>query len=306
MRQNPMEDEGDDGSTGKTSNSVEWELVEDIEHQVTVRMFHHVLGQHMMMIFVYAKCSAMKRLELWDHLYYLASDMKLPWLVGGDFNFVLHEDEKIGGLPVHPPEYEDFAFCVNSCGLFEQVYKGSPFTWWNGRSNAACIFKRLDRIFMNLPFQNMFPTIEVEHLIRIGSDHAPLLMTCEEQTNNFVNPFRQNWKADFIGDPFLMFKQKLKRVKAALSKLSRETFGDIFKQLAILEDIVRVKEMLFEEKPTAENKIVFQKAQSELKKYLSIEEKYRKHKAGMTWFAEGDRNTSFFTIMSMAKERNCN
>ncbi|XP_075076724.1 uncharacterized protein LOC107810356 [Nicotiana tabacum] len=216
------------------------------------------------MTFVYAKCSAIERLELRDHLYYLASDMKLPWFVGGDFNVILHEDEKIGGLPVHPLEYEDFAFCVYSCGLFEQGYKGSPFTWWNGISNVAC---------------NMFPTIEVKHLIKTGSDHAPLLMTYREQTTNFVKPFRflnfwtkhatfmdvvrQNWEVDFIRDPIFMFKQKLKRVKAALSKWSRETFGDIFKQLAILEDIVRRS---------------------------SIGSK----KAGMTWFAEGDRNTSFF------------
>nr|XP_016494758.1 PREDICTED: uncharacterized protein LOC107813948 [Nicotiana tabacum] len=250
---------------------VEWELVEDIEQQVTVRVFHHDLGQHMMMTFVYAKCSAIERLDLWDHLYYLASDMELPWLVGRDFNVIFHEDEKIGGLPIHPPKYEDFAFCVNSCGLFEQGYKGSPLIWWNGRSNAECIFKRLDRIFVNLPFQNMLPTIEVEHLIRSGSDHAPLLMTCGVQTTNFVKTFRflnfwtkhatfmdvvrQNWEADFIGDQFLMFKQNIKRVKAALSKWNRETFGDIFKQLAILEDIVRVKEMLFEEEPTTENRI---------------------------------------------------
>ncbi|XP_075103681.1 uncharacterized protein LOC142178249 [Nicotiana tabacum] len=180
---------------------VEWELVEDTEQQVTVRVFHHDLGQHMMMTFIYAKCSAMDRLDLCDHLYYLASDMELPWLVGGDFNVILHEDEKIGGLPVHPPEYEDFAFCVNSCDVV-----------------------------------------------------------------------RKNWEVDFIRDQFLMFKQNIKRVKAALSKWNRETFGDILKQLAILEDIVRVKEMLFEEEPTTENRIVLQKAQSELKKYFNIEE----------------------------------
>ncbi|XP_070029137.1 uncharacterized protein [Nicotiana sylvestris] len=52
--------------------------------------------------------------------------------------------------------------------------------------------------------------------------------------------------------------------------------------------------MLFEEDPTIENRIVLQKSQSELKKYLSIEEQYWKQKAGMTSFAKGDRNTSFF------------
>ncbi|XP_070031592.1 uncharacterized protein [Nicotiana tomentosiformis] len=208
-----------------------------------------------------------QRLELWDNLYYMASDIELPWLVGGDFNVVLHKDEKIGGLPVHPLEYEDFAFCVNSCGLFDQVYKGSPFTWWNGRLNAECIFKSLDRIFVNLPFQNMMPIIEVEHLIRTRSDHIPLLMTCGEQATNFVKLFR-----------FLNFLTK----HATFMDVVRDTFRDIFKQLAILEDIVKVKEMLFEEKPTIENMIVLQKAQAELKKYLSIDEQYWKQKAEMT------------------------
>ncbi|XP_019240205.1 PREDICTED: uncharacterized protein LOC109220196 [Nicotiana attenuata] len=189
---------------------VEWELVEDTEQHVTVRVLHHDLGKHMMMTFVYEKCSAMERLELWDHLNYLASDMKLTWLVGGDFNVILHEDENIGGLPNW----------IRTCAIVNDMW---------------------------------------------GADHQ------------FCQAF-----------------QKLKRMKAALSKWSRETFGDIFKKLAILEDIVRVKEMLFEEEPTIENRIVLQKAQSELKKYLSIEEKYWKQKAGMTWFAEGDRNTSFF------------
>ncbi|XP_070056929.1 uncharacterized protein [Nicotiana tomentosiformis] len=164
---------------------VEWELVEDTEQQVTVRVFHHDLGQHMMMTFVYAKCSAIERLDLWDHLYYLASDMELPWLVGGDFNVILHEDEKIGGLPIHPPEYEDFAFCTTNFV--------KPFRFLNFWTNHA----------------------------------------------TFMDVVRHNWEADFIGDQFLMFKQNIKRVKAALSKWNRETFGDIIKQLAILEDIVR-------------------------------------------------------------------
>ncbi|XP_070049105.1 uncharacterized protein [Nicotiana tomentosiformis] len=86
-----------------------------------------------------------------------------------------------------------------------------------------------------------------------------LVEDTEQQTTNFVKPFkflnfwtkhatftnvvRQNWEVDFIGDPFFMFKQNIKRVKAALSKWSRETFGDIFMQLDVLEDIVRVKEI---------------------------------------------------------------
>ncbi|XP_019255101.1 PREDICTED: uncharacterized protein LOC109233686 [Nicotiana attenuata] len=184
-----------------------------------------------------------------------------------------NEDEKIGGIPVNPPEYEDIAFCVNSKGLLDLGYKGGPFTWWNERPNVECIFKSLDRILVNLPFQNLFPTIEIEYLIRIGFDHAHLFMSCREQAEN---------------------DHKLKNLKAVLSKWSKVTSGDIFKQLAILEGNVKVKEMLFEVEPTRANRIVLHQAQAELKKYLSIEDQYWKQKARMTLFAEGGRNTRFF------------
>ncbi|XP_070050659.1 uncharacterized protein [Nicotiana tomentosiformis] len=225
------------------------------------------------MTFVYAKCSSLDRLELWDKLYYLAADMELPWVIGGDFNVVLHEDEKIGGLLVYPPEVEDFSFFVNSCGLFDTDYKGSPFTWWNRRSNEEFIFKRLDKIFVNQPFQTLFPNIKAEHLIRTGSDHAPLLMNCREEAQQSVKPFK-----------FFNFWT------------THTTFTDVVKQnwLAIREDIVRIKEMLFEEELTIENRIVLQQAQAELKKYLSFEEQFWKQKPSMTWFAEGDRNTRCF------------
>ncbi|XP_070040902.1 uncharacterized protein [Nicotiana tomentosiformis] len=144
--------------------------------------------------------------------------------------------------------------------------------------NKECIFKCLDRIFVNFPFQSLFPNIEVEHLMRIGSDHAPLLMSCGEEAMQFVKPFkflnfwtkhetfmevvRQNWMVDFTIYPFLSFNQKLKMVKLALSKWSKLTFGDIFKQLTIREDVVKIKEILFEEAPTVENRTILQQAQA--------------------------------------------
>ncbi|XP_009622845.1 uncharacterized protein [Nicotiana tomentosiformis] len=270
---------------------IEWEVLLDTKQQVTIRVYHQDIGKHIMMTFVYAKCSSLKRLELWDKFYYLLSDMELPWVVGGDFNIIMHEDEKISVLLMYPPEYEDFAFCVISCGLFDLGYKGIPFTWWNGRPNSESIFKRLDRIFVNLPFQNLFPNIEVEHLIRTSSDHAPLLICCGEKAMLFVKPFKflNFWiKHETFKDV------KLKWVKVALSQWSKLTYGDIFTQLAIREDIVRVKEMLFEDEPNIQNRIMLQKAQAELKKYHSIEEQYWKQNAGIKWFAEGVRNTRFF------------
>lgn len=43
---------------------------------------------------------------IWDDNYNIANNSRYPWLVGGDFNVILFEEENIGGLLIHPPEYK--------------------------------------------------------------------------------------------------------------------------------------------------------------------------------------------------------
>nr|XP_009762797.1 PREDICTED: uncharacterized protein LOC104214780 [Nicotiana sylvestris] len=106
----------------------------------------------------------------------MARDMDAPWLVGGYFNVIWDEEEKFGGLLVSLNEIDDFRHCVNTCNLFDLRFKGSIFTWWNGRAEEDCIFKRLDRCLANLQFQQTFPGIEVQHLSKTGSDHSPMYL----------------------------------------------------------------------------------------------------------------------------------
>ncbi|KAH0650590.1 hypothetical protein KY285_030680 [Solanum tuberosum] len=122
----------------------------------------------------------MQRVNLWEELYQLHNSSTLPWIISGDFNVVLNENEKIGGVPVQPADTEDFVNCIGSCDLTEVSYRGNPFTWWNGRVAEDCIFERLDRVLVNEELQNWFSQLEVEHLSRTESDHAPMLLTCEE------------------------------------------------------------------------------------------------------------------------------
>lgn len=86
----------------------------------------------------------------------------------------------------------------------------------------------------------------------------------------------------------------MKKIKLAQSNWSRACFGDIFQQLVILEDIVRIKEKLFEEFPICSNRVVLQKAQTDMKQYMQYEEECQRQKVRIEWFFEGDRNTRFF------------
>ncbi|XP_060190547.1 uncharacterized protein LOC132619760 [Lycium barbarum] len=162
---------------------------------------------------------------------------------------------------------------------------GSPLTWWNGRAESYYIFKRLDRMLYNDQFHNWFGNLEVEHLFRTGSDRAPRIIIL--------------WGSSLR--VFKTFQFKLKNINRALSKWSIYTFGDIFKQLSIRGDIVRIKEHLFKKEPTEENRMVLQRAQAELKLYLHYEEEFWRQKSSLTYFSEGDKNSRFFH--SLVKSR---
>ncbi|XP_060211805.1 uncharacterized protein LOC132639371 [Lycium barbarum] len=268
------------------NDNVDVEILQDLEQQITIKLLFQDWNKSLMVTMVYAKCDHLERISLWDSLYSLADQMELPWLVGGDFNVIMNEDEKIGGLPVSPDEYGDFAFC------------------------SDYIFKRLDRIIANSKLQDWFAHMEVQHLSRTGSYHALLLLTCGESSQHIRKPFRflkfwiehesflevvnQAWITYFKGDDFIRFKLKLKNVKSALSAWSKETFSDIFKQLEVREEVVRIKEQCFEEDPTPMNRMVLQQAQRALKKYVHYEEEFWRQKSHMTSFTEGDRNTRYF------------
>jgi len=173
-------------------------------------------------------------------------------------------------LPVYHNEYEEFAFCVNSCELVDVSFKGSPFTWWNGRIDHQCIFKRLDRYLMNQACLGVFGMMEAE----IWQEHDLIMLLCyllvDIKLFSVTRPFRflkfwtgradfqqvvkDSWVSDEV-DVFISLKGKMKKTKIALSKWSRVAFGDVFKQLSIREEIVRVKEELFEAAPNTDNRI---------------------------------------------------
>lgn len=100
---------------------------------------------------------------------------------------------------------------------------------------------------------------EVTHLIRHGSDHAPLYVACKTGQAAVKKPFRflnfwcnhhsfaevvkKAWEDPVEGAPFRVLNQKMKNVKRCLGPWSKSTFGNIFQQIATIEDVIKVKEL---------------------------------------------------------------
>lgn len=110
----------------------------------------------------------------------------------------------------------------------------------HGRAGDECIFEKLDRVFSNFDFQHRFNILEVEHLSRDGSDHAPLLLKCEKADSGIQRPFkflnfwkehlefkeliRRNWDKTFLIMLLLILKERFQKSKKPLHVEKKKYF----------------------------------------------------------------------------------
>lgn len=100
----------------------------------------------------------------------------------GDFNVVLNSGEKFGGNPVNCSHALKLQECLNECGMIDMGFTGPRFTWTNLRGLTKLIQKRLDRGFCNSSWRILCPEAPVQHLVRINSDHCPVLVSLNKAT----------------------------------------------------------------------------------------------------------------------------
>lgn len=71
---------------------------------------------------------------LWDKLRELAVRMDgIPWLVRGDFNIFLSEEERQGSSIKREREMVEFSDAINVCQLLDLGVDGERFTWARGK-----------------------------------------------------------------------------------------------------------------------------------------------------------------------------
>ncbi|XP_071928071.1 uncharacterized protein [Coffea arabica] len=239
------------------------------------------------MSFVHAKCSVDERKELWTSLLHDKPTL-LPWCIGGDFNVILAAHEKRGGRPFAIAEGMDFMNFMEEAEVFDVGFSGSKFTWSNNRRSRARISKRLDRFLVNGSCLDFSNDISVLHLARHPSDHAPLKVSFATQSDNKPRPFRflnvwtskpdllevirHVWKQDVGRPPLRVLCSKLLATRRAIQSWNNQHFGNIFDAVRSSEMAVQRAEELLDHDYSEECQIELNKAQTELRYSMSIEE----------------------------------
>ncbi|XP_009788948.1 uncharacterized protein [Nicotiana sylvestris] len=212
------------------------------EQHITIH-FQNIFGKDIYIFAVYAKGKSKDRRDLWHSFELDSMVIDTPWCVGGDFNIIMDPNKKLGGQPHRMYRSLEFQTCISNCGLIDMGYNGSNYTWCNNRRSGKKIWKRLDRIFVNDLWDQLFQRTSVSHLARTSSDHRPLLMKNLSATHQYISYFRflncwvniegfldivrESWSTEVSGNPIWILQSKLKALSKRLSQWSRKEIGDI-------------------------------------------------------------------------------
>ncbi|GMI67469.1 hypothetical protein HRI_000416200 [Hibiscus trionum] len=258
---------------------------------------------------VYASPHIQYRRFLWDRLESINPGNDHPWLLGGDFNAILHLDDRRGGQAHRHCVSKDFQRFVFTNALQEIDFKGPRFTWARGD-----LYERLDRCLANLAWLDSFPNSLVMHLDRIGSDHRPLLL-CTEQIvpvlddrpfrflsawqdfDDFIPLLQNSWSAN------LSLNENIKNLKGNLSQWHSRRFGDLGKRKKRIIARLRGIDRALGVRHSASLYELEKSLKAELDDILAVEESMWRQKARCYWVSDGDRNTKYYHAIANGRRK---
>ncbi|KAL0288495.1 UNVERIFIED_CONTAM: Retrovirus-related Pol polyprotein from type-2 retrotransposable element R2DM [Sesamum angustifolium] len=244
------------------------------------------------------------RRALWEELKRLSLN-KVPWIVGGDFNIMLHTHKNRGGTISNLGSIEDFNDMVLDSGLTDAGFEGEPFTWSNKR-----VWRRLDRVLYSQEWAKLFNSTRVSHLPRRLSDHHPLLIYATRTEDkvpssfrfqhmwimhpNFQEMIKQSWGAPIHGYGMYRLQQNLYRLNDHLKQWNRDIFGNVFSLVDQAKAAANEAEKQFDRLPSEANLINLNRQNVALVYALNLESEFWRQKRNCKWLEAGERNTKFF------------
>ncbi|XP_020703267.1 uncharacterized protein LOC110114659 [Dendrobium catenatum] len=177
---------------------------------------------------VYGSRCCKERELLWSQLS-CCMDSSTPYIIGGDFNFVLNKEEKrCGKRFLFSKGPKDMKHFMKNFDFHDLGSIGPRFTWCNNKEGASRIWERLDRCILNSVALQKLPIAATMHLARVASDHSPIAFKMDDKvrikskTIKFEDTWRSYtatisivyhaWRKNDFGDEDLnVLKEELKK-----------------------------------------------------------------------------------------------
>ncbi|KAL0327022.1 UNVERIFIED_CONTAM: hypothetical protein Sangu_1780200 [Sesamum angustifolium] len=240
----------------------------------------------------------------------LHDQSRRAWLCAGDFNEILDQSEKLGGLARPMWQIRKFREALEQCELVDLGFAGTPFTWCNRHSEPNTVYERLDRACANLGWSQLFPDTSIEHVPVNCSDHVALvirLMDKPQYAERSIRPWRfeaawlqseqfegvveEGWGSCMGQRGVLGVAEQIERCKASLKKWRLTTRRTSKHRVQYLENKLA---RLLKSRISPEINHTIAEIREELERGAAHDETVWKQRSKVLWLREGDRNTGFF------------
>ena len=222
------------------------------------------------------------------------------------------------GQGVQPigPWWLTLRILLRSRVLWISPMAGGGSTWSNNSS-----WSKLDRFLVSLKWEFSYPGLMQKKLLRVSSDHAPILLAsgCPQfgkrafkfenmwlKEEGFVEKVRNWWVSfQFFGTSSFVLAKKLRALKWEIKRWNLEEFGDVRERNKVnCEELKSLDSIEEERQLTKEEKARRRQITRELEATLLQEEISWIQKSRIRWLKEGDKCTKFFHQVANANHRN--
>ncbi|XP_062074934.1 uncharacterized protein LOC133778939 [Humulus lupulus] len=166
--------------------------------------------------------------------------------------YVMFVYDRVGGRTITTLELVD-AQNWRALGLVDELRSGgSHYTWTNKQANEDIIYSKLDRIFKNEEWLDLFPQAEAIFNWEMLSDHCYCIIKSGTTINCGMKPFRffnlwiehgnfkdivmQSWCKPSKGYGLDRIVRKLGRLQIVLRKFNKNTVGDVAQNYILAKD----------------------------------------------------------------------
>nr|XP_023914857.1 uncharacterized protein LOC112026404 [Quercus suber]XP_023926100.1 uncharacterized protein LOC112037486 [Quercus suber] len=217
---------------------VDLKEVEFNKDLIAVKVFDQCV--ELLLVGFYGPSYHSKKKKAWGNLFGIFEAHQRPWAVMGDFNFIVNEEEQLGGNKGGSSSVNYLKELLFELNAVDLGYSGNNFTWARGKWGKASIKRRLDRGVANISWRLAFPRATITHLGAIKSDHALILLDTNTSDSFAHRPFRfeaiwlrddrcsdvieEAWKGKVSGSEFIKLYKKQVATREALCKWNKEVF----------------------------------------------------------------------------------
>lgn len=126
---------------------------------------------------IYGESKIEKTANTWKLIRTLRMQDSLPWIFIGDFNEVMLNYEKQGGLSRHHVYMQNFCDALMFCHLKDLGFGGDIFTWRNNNYIVdGYIRESLDRVVATSTWCARFLGYKIVNGFLEHSDHRPVIL----------------------------------------------------------------------------------------------------------------------------------